>query len=135
MAEIDVIRELYCYEKMFNHILRTVEECEEICKDPVVKEKLVKVQQEVEDIYTGENYKTHDYLTVDEKTIVLLLSYIRQSELSKEQGQANDDIYKEAFDWNILLNSVNNPQIDEKIREHLFKILFSKMTESLTDFM
>ena len=36
MAEIDVIRELHCYEKMFDHILRTVKECEEICKDPVV---------------------------------------------------------------------------------------------------
>ena len=135
MAEIDTIRELHCYEKMYFHLLETVEECEVICKDLAVKERLIRVQQELEDIYTGENYKTHDYLTTDEKIIALLLSYIRQTELLKEPGQSDDDIYKEAFDWNITLCRANNPQIDEKMREHFYKVLFPEKHPELPDLL
>lgn len=32
MAEIDIIRELHCYKKIFNNILMTVKECEKYAK-------------------------------------------------------------------------------------------------------
>ena len=124
MAEIDVIRELHCYEKMFNHILRTVKECEEICKDPDVKEKLIKVQQEIEDIYIGDDYKIHNYLTVDEKVILLLLTFIREREISKELGQMNSDIVSESLDWNFALNNVKIELTDEMIKGNLKKFLY-----------
>ena len=126
MAEIDTIRELHCYEKMFDHILSAVEECEEICQDPVVKEKLIKVQQEVEDIYIGDEYKTHNYLTPDEKVIVLLLTFIREREISKKLGKMNGDIVKESLDWNIALNSVKIELTDEMIEEQINKIFHSE---------
>ena len=131
MAEIDTIRELHCYEKMFDHILRAVEECEEICQDPVVKEKLIKVQQEVEDIYIGDEYKTHNYLTPDEKVIVLLLTFIREREISKKLGKMNSDIVKESLDWNIALNSVKIELTDEMIEERVKRIFHPEDEEAL----
>lgn len=126
MAEIDIIRELSCYEKMYMQLFKTVDECIEICKEPAVKERLIKVQEEVEDICLGNEYKIHNDLTTDEKIIVLLLSYIRETEFSKDQGQMNMDIFKEALDWNLALNHINNPAIDEKLKEHLYKIFRSE---------
>ena len=131
MAEIDVIRELHCYQRMFDHILRTVEECEEICKDPVVKEKLVKVQQEVEDIYIGDDYKIHNYLTVDEKVILLLLTFIREREISKELGQMNSDIVSEAVDWDLALKGAEVFLTDEMINARVRKIFHPENEEAL----
>ncbi len=107
---------------MYMHLFKTVDECIEICKDPVVSEKLEKAIQEAEDIYLGDEYKIHNYLTTDEKVIVLLLSYIRETEFSKEQEQMDMNIFKEALEWNIALNRVGNSAIDEKLEEHLYKI-------------
>lgn len=125
MAEIEVIKELHCYEKMFNDILNTVKECEKICNDPVVKEKLIKVQQDVEDIYTGDEYKTRNYLTPDEKVIALLLTFIREREISKDLGQMDSDIVSETLDWNLALNSVKFELTDEMVKEQLNKIFHS----------
>ena len=128
MAEIDIIRELSCYEKMYMHLFKTVDECIEICKDPVVKETLIKAMQEAEDIYLGDESKIHNYLTTDEKIIVLLLSYIRETEFSKEPEKMDSDIFKEALEWNLALNRVNNPAIDKKLKEHLYKIFHPENT-------
>ena len=122
MAEIDIIRELHCYEKIFNHILMTVKECEKICKDTFVKDQLIKVQQEIEDISTGDEYKTYSYLTADEKTVVLLLTYIMDREISKELGKMDSDIFYESLDWLLTIKGINVTLSDEEINERVAEI-------------
>ena len=122
MAEIDIIRELHCYEKIFNHILMTVKECEKICKDTFVKDQLIKVQQEIEDISTGDEYKTYSYLTADEKTVVLLLTYIMDREISKELGKMDSDIFYESLDWLLTIKGKNVTLSDEEINERVAEI-------------
>ena len=73
-------------------MLDVINECSENCNDPVVKEKLIKTQEQINDIIAEENGICQK-LTPDEAVIVLLLSFIRE----KEMNQSND-----AFDINIL---------------------------------
>ncbi len=56
MTGIEVIRELHCYKMMYNALQATITECIETGQDLVVREKLIKAQQETVDIYTGEIY-------------------------------------------------------------------------------
>ena len=129
MAEIDVIRELHCYEKMYHLLQKTVIDCAEICKDPIVKEKLLKVQQDAEDIYIGDEGKTLNYLTTDEKIIVLLLTFIREREISKKLGQMNSDVVSEALDWNLALTGVKIELTDEMIKAQINKIFHPENEE------
>ena len=75
MTDIEVIRELHCYKKMYNLMTKAVSGCADICSDLVVREKLIKAMQEAEDIYTGEIYE-YKTLTADERIIVALLKLL-----------------------------------------------------------
>ena len=107
---------------MYNLLQNTVIECADICKDPVIKEKLIKVQQEAEDIYTGEVY-VGKALTAEELIIVLLLSYIREREISKGIGLMDTDAIEEAIDWSNALQDVDFEITDEMIEEQTNKII------------
>ena len=122
MSKIDTIRELHCYKKMYNLLQNTVIECADICKDPIIKEKLIKVQQEAEDIFTGEVY-VGKALTAEELIIVLLLSYIREREISKGIGLMDTDAIEEAIDWSNALQDVDFEITDEMIEEQTNKII------------
>ena len=122
MSKIDVIRELHCYKKMYHLIQNAVIECADICKDPIIKEKLIKAQQEAEDIYTGEVY-VGKALTAEELVIVLLLSYIRDREISKGIGLMDTDAIEEAIDWSNALQDVDFEITDEMIEEQTNKII------------
>lgn len=122
MSKIDTIRELHCYKKMYNLLQNTVIECADICKDPIIKEKLIKVQQEAEDIYTGEVY-VGKALTAEELIIVLLLSYIREREISKGIGLMDTDAIEEAIDWSNALQDIDFEITDEMIEEQTNKII------------
>ncbi len=122
MSKIDTIRELHCYKKMYHLLQKTVIECADICKDPIIKEKLIKVQQEAEDIYTGEVY-VGKALTAEELIIVLLLSYIREREISKGIGLMDTDAIEEAIDWSNALQDVDFEITDEMIEEQTNKII------------
>ena len=98
MPKIDIIRELHCYKKMYHLLQNAVIECVDISKDPIVKEKLIGIQQEAENIYTGDEH-IGQVLTADELIIVLLLSFIREREISKGIGLMDSDTIKEAIDW------------------------------------
>lgn len=47
----DEIRDLKLYKKMYLHLLNGVIDVCDICKDPVAVTRLIKLQQEVEDIF------------------------------------------------------------------------------------
>lgn len=121
MSKIDATRELHCYKKMYHLMQSAVVECADICKDPIVKEKLIKAQQDAEDVYTGEEY-VGKVLTADELVIVLLLSYIRDREISKGIGLMNADAIEEAIDWTNALQGVDFEITDEMIEEQVNKI-------------
>ena len=97
-------------------------DCAEICNDPIVKQKLIKAQQDAEDIYTGEVY-VGKALTAEELIIVLLLSYIRDREISKGIGLMDIDAIEEAIDWSNALQDVDFEITDEMIEEQTNKII------------
>lgn len=121
MSKIDIIRELHCYKKMYHLLQNAVIECADICKDPIVKEKLIGIQQEAENIYTGEEY-IGKVLTADELIIVFLLSFIREREISKGIGLMDSDTIKEAIDWTNALRGVDFEITDKMIQEYINKI-------------
>ena len=82
MADIEVIRELYCYKKMYNLMLKNVSSCVDICRDLVVRDRLIKAMQEAEDIYTGEIYE-YKTLNADERIIVALLKLLMDTEIDR----------------------------------------------------
>ncbi len=128
MSKIDAIRELHCYKKMYHIMQKAVIECSDICKDPIIKEKLIKVHQEAEDIYTGEVY-VGKALTAEEMVIVLLLSYIRDREISKGIGLMDTDAIEEAIDWTNALQNVDFVITDEMIEEQINKIFYPENEE------
>ena len=128
MSKIDVIRELHCYKKMYHIMQKAVIECSDICKDPNIKEKLIKVQQDAEDIYTGEVY-VGKALTAEELVIVLLLSYIRDREISKGIGLMDIDAIEEAIDWTNALQNVDFEITDEMIEEQIKRIFYPENEE------
>lgn len=107
---------------------KAVVECSDICKDPIIKEKLIRVQQEAEDIYTGEVY-VGKALTAEELVIVLLLSYISDREISKGIGLMDTDAIEEAIDWTNALQNVSFEITDEMIKEQINKIFYLENKE------
>ncbi len=121
MKDIEIIRELHCYEKMYNLMLKTVSGCVDICRDLVVREKLIKAMQEAEDIYTGEIYKYKD-LNADERAIVELLSFIMDTEISRIPG-GNMDIVDVCIDWSLAIQNKKVQLSEAFINEQVKKIL------------
>ena len=120
--ELDIIRELNCYQKMFEYILLTIEECGKICTDSFVKEQLIKVQQEVEDIRSGDEYKNYSFLTADEKTVALLLSFIIDKEVSKDSDNFDSDTFSNALHWFLTMKGENIKLSDEEIDARIAEI-------------
>ncbi len=122
MSKIDVIKELHHYKKMYHLMQNTVIESAEICKDPVVKEMLIKVQQEAEDIYTVEEYENRKYTTPDELIIILLLSFIREREASREIDLIDVDIIRDSVNWLLTLQNKKVELTEEEIQEKIDRI-------------
>ena len=130
MSKINVIEELHHYKKMYRLMQNAVIDCTEICKDPIVKDKLIKVQQEAEDIYTGEEYEDRKYTTPDELIIILLLTYIKDREASREIDLIDVDIIKDCVDWLLRLQNKKVELTEDEIEERVNKIfLFAKNKE------
>ena len=121
MPKIDIIRELQCYKKMYHLLQNAVIECADTCKDPIVKEKLIGIQQAAENIYTGDEY-IGKVLTADELIIVLLLSFIWEREISRGIGLMDNDTIEDAIDWTNALRGVDFEITDKMIEEHINKI-------------
>ncbi len=126
MTDIEVIRELHCYKKMYSTLQRTITECIAVCRDLVVKEKLIKVQQETEDIYTGEIYEYKD-LNADERIIVALLSFIADTEISRVTD-ADMKLVDDCVDRSLAIQNKKVELSKEFIEEQIKKI-FSLVNE------
>ena len=119
MKDIEVIRELHCYKKMYNILQATITECIETGRDLVVREKLIKAQQEAEDIYTGEIYE-YKTLTADERIIVALLKLLIDTEIDRVT-HPDMDFVNNCIEWLLAIQNkkVELPKdfIDEKIKK------------------
>ena len=129
MSKIDVIRELHCYKKMYHLMQNTVIDCVDTCKDPIIKSKLIKAQQDAENIYTGEEYEIRRDLTVDEIIIILLLSFIREREASREFDVMDIDIIRESVDWLLILQNKKIKLTEEFINQQVAKIFHPENEE------
>ena len=119
MTDIEVIRELHCYKKMYNLMTKAVSGCADICSDLVVREKLIKAMQEAEDIYTGEIYE-YKTLTADERIIVALLKLLIDTEIDRVT-HPDMDFVNNCVEWLLAIQNkkVELPKdfIDEKIKK------------------
>ena len=55
ITDIELIKELKLYKKMYNHLFSTVTRTIEVCRDPIAKDLLIVAQQETEEIYVSED--------------------------------------------------------------------------------
>ena len=126
MISIELIRELHCYKKMYNTLQRTVTDCVGECRDLVVRERLIKAQQESEDIYTGEIYDYKE-LNEDERVILALLSFIMDTEISRVTD-ADMKIVNDCVDWSLVLQN-KNIELSKEFIEEQVKRIFEKVNE------
>ena len=88
--------------------------------DFTVREKLIKAQQEAEDIYTGEIYDSKD-MTADERVIAELLSFIRDTEVSRVTDP-DMQIVDDCVDWLLVMQNKKIELSEEYIKEQVNKI-------------
>ena len=119
MTDIELIRELHCYKKMYNCLQATLTECVETGQDLVVREKLIKAQQEAEDIYTGEIYEYKE-LSEDERVIMALLKLIMNTEIDREDG--NMEIVHKCIEWSMAIQNINVELSKEFVEEQISEI-------------
>lgn len=124
MTNIELIRELHCYKKMYSTLQRTITKCIEESRDFTVREKLIKAQQEAEDIYTGEIYDSKD-MTADERVIAELLSFIRDTEVSRVTNP-DMQIVDDCVDWLLVMQNKKIELSEEYIKEQVNKIFSLK---------
>ena len=120
MTDIELIRELHCYKKMYNCLQGTITECIKTCRDLEAREKLIKAQQDAEDIYTGEEYE-HKDLTADERIIIALLSFIMDTEISRVTV-ADIKIIDNCIKWSLAIQNRKIELSDVFIEEQVNKI-------------
>ncbi len=120
MTNIEVVRELHCYKRMYNTLQKTITECIKTCRDLTVREKLVKIQQEAEDIYTGEIYE-YKSLNADERIIVALLSFIVDTEISRVTV-TDMQIIDNCIKWSLAIQNKKVEISEEFIEEQVNKI-------------
>lgn len=97
MTDINLIRDLNAYKKMYNHLFNAVTDAIRLCTASDVKNILVKAQQYTESIYLGEN-NTNE-ISIDEETIVDLLTLLINIEREKPVSQQDGDFIEECNDW------------------------------------
>ena len=113
---------------MYNCLQKTITECIKTGFDPFVREKLIKAQQEAEDIYTGEIYE-YKTLSADERAIVALLKFIMNSEIDRQDG--NMEIVHKCIEWSLAIQNINVVLSKEFVEEQMNKI--SRMLKEQED--
>jgi len=121
MADIEVIRELHCYKKMYNLMLKNVSRCVDICRDLVVRDRLIKAMQEAEDIYTGEIYE-YKTLNADERIIVALLKLLMDTEIDRVT-EPDMEFVDFCVEWSLAIQNKKVELSEEFIDEQVKKIL------------
>lgn len=98
MTDINLIRDLNAFKKMYNYIFNVVTDAVEICQDPKVKYTLIQAQQYTEAIFSGENNYPKK-MSIEEETIVYLLTLLIEEECKKPISQQDKDFIAECKDW------------------------------------
>ncbi len=98
MTDINLIRDLNAFKKMYNYIFNVVTDAVEICQDPNVKYMLIQAQQHTEAIFLGENNYPKK-MSIEEETIVYLLTLLIEEENKKPISQQDEDFLYECKDW------------------------------------
>lgn len=126
MISIEVIREMHCYKKMNSTFEVCVADCIDICRDLVVREKLIKVLQDAEDIYSGEMYAYKD-LNADERIIVELLKFIVDTEISRVTD-TNMQVIDNCIEWLLAIQN-NKVELSKEFIEQQVNKIFAKVNE------
>ena len=126
MTDIEVIRELHCYKKMYNLMIKAVSGCVDKCNDLVVREKLIKAMQEAEDIYTGEIYE-YKTLTADERIIVALLKLLIDTEIDRVT-KPDMDFVSCCVEWSLAIQN-KKIELSEEFIDAQAKKIFALTNE------
>ncbi len=105
---------------MYNLMTKTVSDCVDVCRDLVVREKLVKAMQEAEDIYTGEIYE-YKTLNADERIIVALLNLLMDTEIDRVT-EPDMDFVDYCVKWSLAIQNKKVELSEEFIEEQVNKI-------------
>ena len=105
---------------MYNLLQATITECIETGRELVVREKLIKAQQEAEDIYTGEIYE-YKTLNADECIIVALLKLLMDTEISRVKNP-DMDFVDYCVEWSLSIQNKKVELSEEFIDEQVKKI-------------
>ena len=128
MTDIEVIRELHCYMKMYSLMLKTVSGCVDTCRDLVVREKLIKAMQEAEDIYTGEIYE-YKILNADERIIIALLKLLMDTEIDRVTNP-DMELIDYCVEWSLAIQNKKVELSEEFINERIKKIFYHEKEET-----
>lgn len=117
MTDINLIRDLNAFKKMYSYLFNTLTDAIKVCQDPVVKNMLIKAQQHTEGIYSGECCNSK--MSVDEETIVDLLKLLIKTETDKPVSQQDTEFIDECKDWILDLQNarIDDCVLDECISE------------------
>ena len=96
MTDIQLIRDLDAFKKMYRYLFNAVTDAINISDEPEVKDILIKAQQRTEEIYIGENCSD---MYSDDATIIDLLKLLVETECEKPLSQQNQDFIDECNDW------------------------------------
>ncbi len=127
MKDIEFIRELHCYKKMYNILQATITECIKTGRDLVVREKLILAQQEAEDIYTGEIYE-YKTLNADERIIVALLRLLMDTEIDRVIDP-DMEFVNYCVEWSFAIQNKKIELSEEYINEQVKKIFHPENEE------
>ncbi|MGN1316473.1 MAG: hypothetical protein ACI4VW_05345 [Acutalibacteraceae bacterium] len=78
---LGLLRQIYMYKKMYTRNFNTMTKAIDICQDSIVKELLIKCQQDTEEMYITKGTVPPDYMTAEDLIIAYLLAYIRKKRL------------------------------------------------------
>ncbi len=126
MSDVEIIRELHCYKRMYNLLQKTITSCINESRDLVVREKLIKAQQGAEDIYTGEIYDYKE-LNSDERAILALLKIIIETEIDRVPD-GDMRIVEACIDWSLTIQNIKMRVSEDFVKEQVKKI-FAKSDE------
>ena len=117
MTDINLIRDLNAFKKMYSYIFNAVTDAINICKDSEVKNMLIQAQQHTEALYSGENCNKN--ISVDDETIVDLLKLLIKTETDKPVSQQDTEFIDECKDWILDLQNarIDDCVLDECISE------------------
>ncbi len=96
MTDIQIIRDLDAFKKMYRYLFNAITDAINVCSEPEVKNILISAQQRTEEIYIGKNCSD---MYDDDETIIDLLKLLVETECEKPLSQQNQEFIDECKAW------------------------------------